>query len=84
MGIFDAETSDLFVTYRARLTFRDRVVGGTPSNPKLIEGWLRSKMGVSQDSEVRELTIRTLIELGVDPEVFETDRVDEISFATLQ
>lgn len=84
MGIFDDQTSDLFITYRARLTFRDRVVGGTPSNPKLIEGWLRSKMGVTQDSEVRELTIRTLIELGVDPEVFETDRVDEISFATLQ
>lgn len=74
-GIFDDVASDLFATYRARLRFRGRVVGGTPSNPKLIEGWLRAKMGVSQEQEVRNLTIQTLRDLGLEQELFDGDEV---------
>lgn len=80
-GIFDDVASDVFVTYRARLRFRDRVIGGTPSNPKLIEGWLRAKMGVSQQDEVRSLTAQTLRELGLEGEVFDGD--ENIRFETL-
>lgn len=81
VGIFDADVSTLFVTYRARLRFRDRVVGGTPSNPRLIEGWLRAKMGVTQEQEVLNLTMRTLRELGVSEEIFDTP--EQITFETL-
>jgi hypothetical protein len=80
MGIFDDVASDLFVTYRATLRFRSRVVGGTPSNPKLIEGWLRAKMGVSQEEEVRNLTQQTLRDLGLEGEVFDGD---DVRFDTL-
>jgi hypothetical protein len=79
-GIFDSIASSLFVTYRARLRFRDRVVGGTPSNPKLIEGWLRAKMGVSQQEEVRSLTQQTLRELGLEGELFDGE---DVRFETL-
>jgi hypothetical protein len=79
-GIFDDVVSDLFVTYRARLRFRERVVGGTPSNPKLIEGWLRAKMGVSQQQEVRSLTLQTLRELGLEGELFQGE---DVRFETL-
>lgn len=65
MGIFDI-ASDVFVTYSARLRFRDRVMGGTPKNPKIIEGWLRSKAGIEQEEEIRRATLRTLLELGAE------------------
>lgn len=66
MGIFDKQSSDVFATYHARLTFRDKVMGGTPKNPKIIEGWLRSKAGVDEVEELRRGMVRTLSELGVD------------------
>lgn len=65
-GIFDNHRDDLFVTYRATLTFRDKLMGGTPMNPKLIEGWLRSKMGVTDEDEVFILMRRTLEDLGAE------------------
>jgi hypothetical protein len=65
VGIFDTD-SDIFTTYHARLRFRDRLMGGIPKNPKIIEGWLRSKAGIEQEEEIRRATLRTLLELGAD------------------
>lgn len=65
MGIFDQE-ADLWRYYRVSLTFRERLMGGIPRDPKLIEGWLRSKAGVSDDEEIRQATLRTLMELGAE------------------
>lgn len=65
MGIFDSEV-DVFARYKARIRMRDRLFGGTPKDPKLIEGWLRSKAGISDKAELMEATRRTLIELGVE------------------
>lgn len=56
----------LFTTYEATLKFRDKILGGTPKNPKIIEGWLRTKTGVSDDEEVRQMMMRTLLDLGAD------------------
>lgn len=65
MGIFDNQ-ADMFTTYAATIRFRDRLMGGTPKNPKIIEGWLRSKAGIEQEEEIRRATLRTLLELGAD------------------
>ncbi|SRR6266496_2326194 len=65
MGIFDDQVN-LYTRYRARLQFRDRLMGGTPKNPKMIEGWLRSKAGIDQQEELRQAMARTMIELGHD------------------
>jgi len=64
-GIFDTE-ADLFNRYEARLVFRDKLVGGVPKDPRLIEGWLRSKAGINDDAEVRQAMLRTLTELGAE------------------
>lgn len=57
---------DVFTTYHARLAFRDKLVGGVPKDPKVIEGWLRSRAGIDSGDEVRAALLRTLSELGVD------------------
>jgi hypothetical protein len=83
MGIFDDQTTDLFIRYRARLQFRGRVAGGTPSDPKLIEAWLRRQTGVTDVEEIRAMTVQTLIELGVDAEVFGEDADPTLRFETI-
>lgn len=70
-GIFDHYRDEVFATYAAELRFRDRVVGGIPSNPKLIEAWLRTKMGITAEEEVMALTVETLRDLGIEPEVLD-------------
>lgn len=64
-SIFAAEKAKLFTQYTATIQFRDRVVGATPSNPKLIEGWIRSKAGITREDEIRQMTVKTLVELGL-------------------
>lgn len=66
MGIFDTQASSMFTTYAARIRFRDRLMGGIPKNPKIIEGWLRSKAGIEQEEEIRRALLRTLLEVGAD------------------
>lgn len=65
MGIFDTEV-ELFTDYRVRIQMRDRIMGGIPKNPAIIEGWLRSKAGIDQAEEVRQAMLRTLLELGAE------------------
>jgi hypothetical protein len=36
-GIFEA-TARLFASYRARIVFRDRIVGGVPKDPQVVDG----------------------------------------------
>jgi len=64
-GIF-ASRSTLFHRYHVRLKFRDKVMGGVPKDPKLIEGWLRAKAGITDVEEVRMALLRTLGELGAE------------------
>ncbi len=65
MGIF-ANQTNVFTVYQARLLFKDRIMGGTPKDPKIIEGWLRSRAGVNNDDEILQAIKRTLQEQGVD------------------
>jgi hypothetical protein len=65
MGIFDT-TTDLWTTYHASIVFRDKLMGGTPKDPKIIEGWLGKKAGITDEEELRQATLRTLVELGYD------------------
>jgi hypothetical protein len=78
MGVFDKQFDSVFTTYRATLQLRDKIMGGTPKDPKAIEGWLKKNAGLA-DGELRRATIRTLIENGVDLTENPTD--DEINEA---
>src|SRR4051812_32888323 len=68
MGVFtrqgNKDALELFTLYQATIVSRGRILGGVPKNPELIEGWLRSKAGITDTEEVRQALIRTLYEMG--------------------
>ena len=68
MGIFSStkEGLSLFALYDARIEFRNRVLGGIPKDPTLVEAWLRSKAGITDQEELRHAWLRTLYEMGVE------------------
>lgn len=82
-GMFSAFEDSVFSLYAGAVTWRDRLAGGTPSDPKLIEGWLKSKMpGMTNDLERRHMLLKTLREMGA--EIPETDDVMAIDMAQLE
>jgi len=64
MGIFD--NAGVFTTYHARLRFRDRLMGGVPKDPKVIEAWIRTKAMITDTEELQRMVFQTLIEMGAD------------------
>jgi len=68
VGIFSStpEGLSLFTLYSARIEFRNRVLGGIPKDPTLVEAWLRSKAGITDQEELRNAWLRTLYEMGVE------------------
>lgn len=62
-GIFSAgKYLPLFTRYRVSLQFRDRIMGGVPMDPKLIEGWIKKNTGIEDPDELRRMVIRTVEE----------------------
>lgn len=57
---------EVFAHYRVTIQVRDRIFGGVPKDPKVIESWLRSKAGIEDAEEIRQATLRTLMEMGAD------------------
>jgi hypothetical protein len=53
-------------TFRATLLV-GTIAGGTPTDPKVAEGWLRTKLG-DKDDLIREAVAQTMVERGVDAE----------------
>jgi len=41
------------------------IAGGTPTDPKVAEGWLRTKLGVDNDRLVQEMVAEVMVERGV-------------------
>jgi hypothetical protein len=81
--MFRAFEDSVYSRYAGAITWRDRLAGGTPSDPKLIEGWLKSKMpGMTNDIERRHMLLRTLREMGA--EIPETDDIMAIDMAQLE
>jgi len=79
MGVFDQyDPIQYNIRYAATLHVFDPH-GGIPQDPKIIEGWLRSKFSDS-DELVQEMVMRTLEELGkpLDDEHLE-DAIESIS-----
>jgi hypothetical protein len=64
-GIWDDDTS-LFARYRVAIRFTGKVMGGIPRRPDIIEGWLRKNTGVTDDEELRAMTLQTLRDIGVE------------------
>lgn len=45
-----------------------RIAGGTPTDPKVAEGWLRTKLGEQSDDIVRQQVAEVMLERGVAAE----------------
>lgn len=41
------------------------IAGGVPTDPKVAEGWLKTKLGVDKDDLIREMVAETMVERGV-------------------
>lgn len=46
----------------------DRIAGGIPTDPKVAEGWLRTKLGEQSDDLIRQQVAETMVERGVSAE----------------
>lgn len=41
------------------------IAGGIPTDPKVAEGWLRTKLGIDKDELIRQQVAETMVERGV-------------------
>ncbi len=79
VGIWPDVEDKLFTKYRATIQFTEKVLGGIPQKPQIIESWLRQRV-IGGDEEVRQMMIRTLDELGMDvDEGMTAEQLDELS-----
>jgi hypothetical protein len=64
-SVFAKAKIELFpFRYAGQLTV-GTIVGGTPTDPKVAEGWLRTKLGETPDDRIREMVAETMVERGV-------------------
>lgn len=45
------------------------LAGGTPTDPKVAESWLKTKLGIDRDDLIRDEVAKTMIERGVDSDM---------------
>ena len=68
--------SDHWTTYEATLQFTGRIVGGAPSDPKLVEGWLGKNLGLTDEDQIKQYTRKHLMEVqGLDPDTMTEDAI---------
>ncbi len=56
-------SSSLFTRVKVAIALKDRIVGGIPQDPKMIEGWIGAKMPELKAEEKADLAARTAAEL---------------------
>lgn len=66
MSVFTKQREKQYDVISIEARFTDRLVGGTPADPAMIEAWLRTKMGLTDEIEIGELTRKAMAEMGLD------------------
>jgi hypothetical protein len=80
-SVFSDATDEFFQQYEAELTFEDKLMGGVPKKPDVIEAWIRSKAGIEDEQEVRRMVVRTLQEQGVElPDIPESANITDLTY----
>lgn len=68
MSVFEKYRAKAFpYVFRATL-YIPRIAGGTPTDPKVAEGWLKTKMGWDDDSLIQSAVAEIMAERGVSAE----------------
>lgn len=65
-SVFADSYGEVYAVYAAELAINDKIIGGIPRDPKIVQGWLRSKAGISEERELAQFAARTMQEQGVD------------------
>lgn len=67
-SVFDDFQDSVFgYQYTGQLTV-DTIAGGTPSDPNVAEGWLRTKLGIDKGDELRQLVAEAMIARNITAE----------------
>ena len=66
VSLFEAERQKQYARYAVELSMLGKLMGGVPKSADLIEGWIRSQAGVTDEQEVRRMVLRTLEEQGIE------------------
>ena len=75
VSVFSTED---WVSYRATLCFTGRLVGGAPSDPKLVEGWLKKNLGITDEEELLKWTRNHVAEIqGLDPDTASDEAIEK-------
>lgn len=67
IGIFHTPEIDLLTyPFHYEVTiYVEELVGGTPNNPNVAEGWLAKKLGVTADDQIRAAAVQVMVDLGI-------------------
>lgn len=68
MGVFDKYRNEAFPFQFSGTLHVGVICGGVPTDPKVAEGWLKTKLGIDNDRLIQEMVAETMIERGVTPE----------------
>lgn len=63
--LFPREHSRRFTVYRVGIRMNDKLVGGIPNDPKAIEGWIATRMMISDEQAQLDMVAQTLRETGI-------------------
>lgn len=66
-GIFD-DITDRFIRFRVAIQFEDKVCGGIPNDPKIVQSWIASKTGIKDEERLRAMAAKFIaMDGGIDP-----------------
>ena len=64
-GIF-AKDAGIWNYWQVTFQLRDKLMGGVPKDPKIIEGWLKTKGIFTNDEDIKHELVQTMRELGLE------------------
>lgn len=65
MGVFDDYQDEIYkFQYSGQLTV-GTIAGGTPSDPNVAEGWLRTKLGIDKGELLRTMVAEAMVARGI-------------------
>ena len=66
VGVFHKAAEEVYKHRFIATLHVDRLAGGVPSDPKVVEGWLKSKFSSDRGDQVRELVLDAIQERGAE------------------
>jgi hypothetical protein len=65
MSVFDNYRTKAFPYKFSGQLHVGTIAGGTPTDPRVAEGWLKTKLGIDKDDLIREKVAEVMVERGV-------------------